>query len=212
MNNRLRRAFLAFASVALLGLAALPAGASHLESIAAARHEALGASVTVRGTVTVPSGAFDPGFAIQQGSSGIYVLDAGGADRHVGDVVTVSGTLVDNFGLLSIQPGSVTANPAGAKIHAHEEATGDVGEATEGRLLHLEGKMVSPLFDDSPYGFKFNIDDGSGPIQIFLYPGTGISTAGLHVGAEIELDCFSNQFDTDYECDPPNASSFHVEH
>ena len=94
---------------------------------------------------------------------------------------------------------------------AREASTASVGEGTEGRLLHLEGTMVGPLVDDSPYGYKLEIDDGSGPVQIFLYPGTGISTQGLAPGAEIELDCFSSQFDTHYECDPPTAGDFHVE-
>jgi hypothetical protein len=208
MIKNLRRSFALLASA--LVLAAAPALASHMESISAARGEALGSSVTVRGTVTVPTGAFDTGFAIQEGHAGIYVLDDGSAGLHVGDVATVSGTLVDSFGLLSIQPGSVTFERHGHAIKAHDAATGDVGEATEGRLLHLEGAMVGPLVDDSPYGFKLDIDDGSGPIQIFLYPGTGISTAGLAEGVSIDVDCFSNQFDTVYECDPPDAASFHV--
>ena len=61
------------------------------------------------------------------------------------------------------------------------------------------------------HGFEIEIDDGSGPIQVFLYPGTGISTAGLVPGAKIDTSCFSSQFDTTYECDPPSAAAFHVE-
>lgn len=208
-----RRSLLALASISLVAVVAAPADASssHLEPIAAARHQAIGATVSVLGSVTVPSGAFDTGFAIQGPADGIYVLDAGAAARHVGDVVLVTGTLVDNFGLLSIQPTAVNTLLAGPPIPAHPRATGSVGEATEGRLLRLHGTMVGPLVDDSPYGYKLDIDDGSGPIQVFLYPGAGISTAGLVPGAEIETSCFSNQFDTVYECDPPNAASFHVD-
>ena len=62
--------------------------------------------------------------------------------------------------------------------------------------------MVGDLFDDGPFGFKLNIDDGSGPTQIFLFPGSGISTAGLVDGVKIKVVCFSNQFDTTFECDP----------
>jgi hypothetical protein len=193
-----------------LGLVAPPAGASHPESIAAARRQALGTTVTVRGAVTVPSNAFDTGFAIQQGHAGIYVIDSGGVDRHIGDEVTVTGTLVDNYGLLSIQPTSASAAQGNEHIQPQDTDTGDVGEATEGRLLHLSGTMVGPLVDDSPYGYKIDIDDGSGPIQVFLYPGTGISTAGLEEGVAIDVDCFSNQYDVVYECDPPDASSFRV--
>src|SRR4051812_32631040 len=54
----------------------------------------LGTTVTVVGSVTVPSGAFDAGFAMQDLIDGIYVLDPGGAARHLGDRVAVTGVLV----------------------------------------------------------------------------------------------------------------------
>jgi hypothetical protein len=185
--------------------------APHREPISAARQRPLGSTVTVRGTVTVPTDAFDPGFAVQQGAAGIYVLDSGGATRALGDEVEITGTLVDSFGLLAIQPTSITAHGHGHHVQPRERSTGSVGEATEGRLLELEGVMVGDLFDDSPFGFKLNIDDGSGPIQIFLFPGAGISTAGLHAGVSIEVVCFSNQFDTTFECDPRQPSDFEIE-
>ena len=70
---------------------------------------------------------------------------------------------------------------------------------------------VGALVDDSPFGFKLDINDGSGPIQIFLFPGSGISTAGLVAGATIDTVCFSNQFEAIFECDPPNAGDCTVE-
>jgi len=213
MNRSIRRSLSTVALILLYGFAMTPAeaSASGCEPIAAARQKALGSSVSVIGTVTVPSGAFDTGFAIQQAGHGIYVLDAAGASRRAGDVVRVTGTLVDTSGLLSIQPTSVALLSDGSPVRAHQSATGAVGEATEGRLLHLRGTMLSPLVDDSPFGFKIDIDDGSGPIQIFLYPGTGISTEGLIPGAKIDTSCFSNQFEATYECDPPSPASFQVE-
>lgn len=213
MSGSIRRASLVAASILLGGLAAAPAEAAspQVEPIAVARHQPLGTVVSVIGSVTVPSGAFDNGFAIQGLLDGIYVLDAAGATRQVGDVVRVTGTLVDNFGLLSIEPTAVTFLFRAPARHPFPSRTGAVGEATEGRLLHLHGTMVGALVDDSPYGFKLDIDDGSGPIQIFLYPGTGIPTAGLVPGAKIETTCFSNQFDTTYECDPPSPAAFRIE-
>jgi hypothetical protein len=161
--------------------------------------------------VTVPSGAFDAGFAVQQGRAGIYVLDALGETLSIGENVLITGTLVDNSGLLAIKPSTIRCEHGGHPIAPHDAATGEVGEDTEGRLLQLEGAMMGELVDDSPYGFKFMIDDGSGPIQIFLYPGASVSTEGLKPGAQVSVVCFSSQFDTHYECDPPNAASLHVE-
>jgi hypothetical protein len=179
--------------------------------IGVVRHLAVGSTVTTVGSVSVQSGAFDAGFAIQGLIDGIYVLDAGGAARHVGDLVEVTGTLVDNFGLLSIQPTSVKSLGHAFGVLPVPRATGSVGEATEGRLLKISGTMIDDVFDDSPFGFKFDIDDGSGPIQIFLYPGTGISTAGLHLGASLHVTCFSNQFDTHYECDPRTPADLKID-
>jgi hypothetical protein len=190
---------------------AAAAPSHHPERIEAARHRPLGTTVTVCGTVTVPSDAFDPGFAVQQGNAGIYVLDSLGTPREIGDQVEITGTLVDSFGLLAIQPTSVTTHGMHDPVDARHRKTGQVGEHTEGQLLHLRGRMVGDLVDDSPFGFKLDIDDGSGPIQIFLFPGTGISTAGLVAGAKIDTVCFSNQFEAIFECDPPTAGDFSVE-
>ena len=204
---------LALSLVVAAGAATTAAAAAphHPERIEAARHRPLGTTVTVRGTVTVPSDAFDPGFAVQQGNAGIYVLDSLGTPRAIGDDVEITGTLVDSFGLLAIQPTSATTRGMHDPVDARHRKTGQVGEHTEGQLLHLRGTMVGDLIDDSPFGFKLDIDDGSGPIQIFLFPGTGISTTGLVAGATIDTACFSNQFDTIFECDPPTAADFSVE-
>jgi hypothetical protein len=200
---------------AILGLAGVVisaglAHAGHGETIAEARRQPLGTTVTVRGTVTVPTGAFDAGFALQQDEAGIYVVDSLGGSYATGTEVKVTGVLVDSFGLLAIQPTSLHAAGRGRRIEPACARTGAVGEATEGELLRLHGTMRGPLVDDSPYGFKLDIDDGSGPIQVFLYPGTGISTAGLEDGVAISVVCFSNQFDTVYECDPRSPADLRI--
>lgn len=194
-----------------LASAAASAAPDHPERIAAARERPLGTTVTVRGTVTVPTNAFDAGFAIQQGNAGIYVLDSLGATRAIGEEIEVTGALVDSSGLLAIQPASITPRGRHERIEPRHRKTGQVGEATEGELLKIHGRMVGDLIDDGPFGFKLVIDDGSGPIQIFLFPGAGISTAGLTAGARIRAVCFSNQFEAVFECDPPTAADFTVE-
>ncbi|HEY8926091.1 MAG TPA: hypothetical protein VIU64_17020 [Polyangia bacterium] len=180
------------------------------ETIGEARRQALGDTVTVTGTVTVPTNVFDGGFALQQEASGIYVLDSLGGSYELGARVEVTGVLADSSGLLAIQPTKIRAAGRGRPVEPACASTSAVGEATEGRLLHLHGTMRGALVDDSPYGFKLDIDDGSGPVQVFLYPGTGISTAGLVDGADLSVVCFSSQFETHYECDPREPSDLHV--
>ena len=213
ISSRLRRHSLVVVAALALGAAAAgtPALAGHgVERIARARGEALLSTVTVRGTVSVPSNAFDPGFAIQDGPAGIYVLDSGGAVRALGAEVEVTGTLVESFGLLAIQPAAITALGVGKQVKPHKSKTGRVGEATEGRLLELDGVQVGDVFDDSPFGFIVHIDDGSGPIQLFLFPGSGISIDGLVDGAAVHVVCFSNQFDTTFECDPRSPADLQI--
>jgi hypothetical protein len=196
-------------ALSVLVIAAPSARANPREPIALARHRALGSTVTVRGAVSVQTNAFDAGFAIQQLGAGIYVLDSGDRARALGDEVEVTGTLVDSFGLLAIDPSSITAHGHGVVVPVRRD-TGDVGEATEGRLLRLEGQMVGDIFDDGPFGFIIHIDDGSGAIQLFLFPGANISTAGLQAGVTIRVTCFSNQFDTTFECDPRSPADFEI--
>lgn len=180
------------------------------ETITAARRAPLGTTVTVSGTVTVPANAFDTGFAIQQGEAGIYVAESLDVTFALGARVKVTGVLVDSSGLLAIQPSAIEAMGIGERIDPECRATGAVGERTEGRLLKLRGSMQGALVDDSPYGFKLDIDDGSGPVQVFLYPGTGVSTEGLVAGARLSVVCFSSQYETTYECDPPAADDLTV--
>jgi len=198
----------------LLGSVGVSAGVlarpSRCGTIAEARRAPLGTTVTVSGTVTVPTGSFDGGLALQEDDAGVYVLDSLGENFATGTRVTVTGVLVDASGLLAIQPSSVQAGGRGEHVRAARLATGAVGESSEGRLLKLKGTMQGPLVDDSPYGFKLELDDGSGPVQIFLYPGTGIATDGLVDGARVAVTCFSSQFETHYECDPPSAGDLRV--
>lgn len=210
---------MAFPRTALLAAAvaaaSVPAAAAPLEPITVARHQALGTTVTVVGSVTVPTNAFDAGFAIQGLVDGIYVLDSVGHSFRIGDLVEVTGTLSDSSGLLAIQPTAVRKLIHGLSVPPFPTATGAVGEATEGRLLRLHGTMVGDLFDDGEFGFKLDIDDGTGPIQIFLFPNVlakdVVPTLGLVNGAQLRVTCFSNQFETTFECDPPTAGDFHVE-
>jgi hypothetical protein len=211
---------MAFHRTALLAAAAVAASvpvaaAAPLEPIAVARHQALGTTVTVIGSVTVPTHAFDAGFAIQGLIDGIYVLDSINNTFRIGDLVEVTGTLTDSSGLRAIQPTAVRKLVHGLPVLPSPTPTGAVGEATEGRLLRLHGTMVGDLFDDGEFGFKLDIDDGTGPIQIFLFPNVlardVVPTLGLVNGAEIRVTCFSNQFEATFECDPPTAGDFHVE-
>ncbi len=198
-------AFVAVSSVAI------PANAApQVISIAEARALPLGTVVTVDGSVTTPSGAFessffDVGFGLQDRTAGIYVslqTNLGVAPRRQ---ARVTGTLQDSFGLLILvpaDPSDVKLHGAGPRVRAQWVTTGGVGESTEGRIVRVVGTITQAPVMDSFFGYKFFVDDGSGELQIFVNTQTGIDLSGLAVGQTVSVTGFSSQFDTHYEIDP----------
>lgn len=212
-------------SVTLLSLLFFVAGVAHSKppnahtlSIAKVRSLPLGTVVTVDGTVTTPSGAFessffDKGFGLQDRSAGIYVSLQSNLGVAPGRQVRVSGTLQDSYGLLILvptEPSDVTLDDNGNKVRPQWFATGTIGEATEGRIVRVVGKITQGPVSDLPYGFKFTVDDGSGEIQIFVNVQTGIDVSGLTLGQLVSITGFSSQFDTHYEIDPRSPSDVAV--
>jgi hypothetical protein len=198
---------LLLAVLLMSGLVSAPAYAATL-SIAKARSLPLGTVVTVTGTVTTPSGAFessffDKGFGLQDASAGIYVSTP--TDLHVnpGRQARVTGTLRDSFGLLILVPDAdVALGRSGHQVTPKFVRTSAVNESTEGRLVGVLGKVTQAPTSDLPYGYKFWISDGSGEIQIFVNVQTGIDVNRYRLGQWLVVTGFSGQFDTSYEILP----------
>jgi len=189
-----------------LGSPALGAGPAWIP-IAKARQQAQGTTVTVEGLVTVPSGDFsssssDEGFAIQDQTGGIWVSLAQNLHLRLDERVRVTGTLGTSENKLQIvaDPASVQRLP-GRQLRV---ATGQVGPATLGYLITVEGTVTQPVEDDLPYGYKVFIDDGSGPAQIYLNKSTDIDPKApwFTPGRKIRVNGFGNQYGTTYEVDP----------
>ena len=180
-------------------------------SIAEARSLPFGTIVTVDGSVTVPSGAFtssselDEGFAIQDKTGGIYINASANPGLTVRQQVRVTGKLADSVlpGLLVLVDVTETkVHGRGPKIEALLVATGDVGEATEGKLVRIAGTITQPIENNLPAGFTIFIDDGSGEVHSFVAASTGIDVSGLAPGDTIEVTGFSGQFADSFEVDP----------
>jgi hypothetical protein len=216
MPNPARRgAFLlaaGFTLAAVTAVAAVAAPAAHDQrpiDIGAARQLPLGTVVTVEGSVTVPSGAFssssfDEGFAIQDHTGGIYVSVATNLGLTVRERVLVTGQLVDSFGLLTLVPadtGDVEARGHGPRVRPLWVRTGSVGAANQGLIVRVVGVITQPVLPDPPFGNKVFVDDGSGPIRIFVNTSTGIDVSGLAQGQLLSVTGFSDEFN-DPEIDP----------
>ncbi|NJK32110.1 MAG: DNA-binding protein [Deltaproteobacteria bacterium] len=207
----------------MLGLSACPSDEPQTEAvidIADARELPSDGEASVEGVVTVAPGVFnsaigDQGFAIQDESGGIYVSVPELLDFDLGDRVRVSGRLaqVAQFTTLLADPATIEVTDADESIAPIELATGEVGEATEGQLVRVTGTLTQAVGDDSPYGFKVFIDDGSGEIQVFVHIVDGapvVDLEGLEVGVMIAATGLSAQYESTYEVTPRIAADVEI--
>src|SRR5262249_27398787 len=98
----------------------------------------------------------------------------------------------------------------GPKVQPLPVATGDVGEATEGKLVVITGTITQPILNDLPFGFIIFINDGSGEVHSFVCASTGIDVSGLSPGQTIEVTGFSSQFSRAFEVDPRTQSDIRI--
>jgi len=209
--TQIRQSLRLLSAALLVFVAASAHAAPRAISIAQARALPHGTVVTVDGSVTTPSGAFessffDVGFGLQDKSGGIYVSLQTNLNVSPRRQARVTGTLQDSgFGLLLLVPSSpsdVKLHGAGRKVAPRFVTTGGVGESTEGLLVRVVGTITQPVEDDLPFGYKIFVDDGSGELTIFVNTQTGIDVSGFSVGQTVIVTGFSSQFDTHYEIDP----------
>ncbi len=208
-DYRLARA-LGLAWIVIIPICAAAAGPNYIP-IVTARVQAQGTTVAVMGLVTVPSGDFrsssgDEGFAIQDQTAGIWISVKKNLKFKVGQRVLVTGILGQSFGKLQIVPNGpadVEALP-GMKLRV---ATGQVGTATLGYLISVEGTITQDgVVTDLPYGYKVFLNDGSGVTQVFLSASTNIDPRApyLRPGRQLRATGFGSQYDTTYEIEPRN--------
>lgn len=191
-------------------------------AIRAARSLPAGSAVTVEGVVTTPPGAFrssteDEGFAVEDASgAGLYVRTNDKIGLRVGRRARVTGRLDESNGKLVLVPAGVRGiERLGRRVappRPQRFSTREIGEATEGRLVSVAGRITKPVQPDAPYGFRFFVDDGTGEVQIFVSASTKIPRAGLRPGRRVRVTGFSGQYKEHYEVEPRFASDISFPH
>ena len=179
-------------------------------AIGDARAMALGTVVTVEGSVTVPSGllssggTLDQGFALQDRTGGIYVSVQTNLGLTLRQRVLVTGQLASSNGFLILVP----ASTGDVEVHGRTPTvrpiwlrTGSVGPANQGLLVRVVGTITQPLAPDPPFGTQVVVDDGSGPLRIFVNTSTGIDLSTLAPGQLLSVTGLSDEFQTP-EIDP----------
>ena len=197
-----------------------PPATPEVVTIAEARTKAAGTTAIVEGYLTIAPGVFnsatgEKGFAIQDDTAGIYVTMADAVDAAVGDKVRVEGKLAQSaqFTVLEATPAAVSKQSGTKDVAPKVVKTSEINEANEGLLVRTSGKVTKPVGDDTPYGYKVFIDDGSGEIQVFVHIVDGapiIDTATIMLDQTIEVMGLSAQYETTYEIMPGKAADLVV--
>lgn len=65
--------------------------------------------------------------------------------------------------------------------------TGAVGPAVEGRHIVIRGVLNSAPVDDRPWGWKLFVDDGSGPLLVFITVESQIDVSSLRAGQQLRV-------------------------
>jgi uncharacterized protein YdeI (BOF family) len=161
-----------------------------LTSIADARSAATGASVRVRGVVTLPNRLVDPSTAVIQDPSGAIVLRLGeeAGDLRLGQLVEATGKRSTKSGMLTIR---VSDPPlllgTQAEPEAARQTTGALGEDLESRLVVARGALTGAPRRSSAGSVSFGIDDGSGEVRVLIFAASGIDLRATAAGTWVEV-------------------------
>jgi hypothetical protein len=175
-----------------------PTGPPALETIALARARPVGSRVQVQGVVTIDPGfaGADGLFAIQDSSGGIYVrLAASVKEVALGRTVTVDGTLAAPYGQLeirsiaSLEVAAGYSEPVPVKV-----APAEVGEATEGSLVSIAGKVTSVQSDGGR--ITVTLADDRGSVRLLADPPSGIATSDVVRGSAVVATGVAGQRET----------------
>ncbi len=167
-----------------------PSPGAGVISIAAARQLPKNTRTRVQGTVTLAPGVVDGETAVIQDSSGAIVLRLGdevGPLTH-GEVVEVDGARSTKSGMETLR---VTTTPrrlgTAAVPPASSARTGQVGEALEAMRVAVRGGLVAAARQASSGSVSFEIDDGTGPLRVFIGSSLAGDLGDLEGGAWVEV-------------------------
>jgi hypothetical protein len=173
-----------------------PAPTAAVLTVAEARVLPDGSEATIE-AVTLTDGSFvDGGGYLADETGGIAVLLSDGTFPR-GVLLRATGIIDDRYHQRTLRASlaDVTVLGAAADPEPVPTTTGSIGEPLEGRLVALGGEITSAASELSG-GVAFDLDDGSGPIRVFVGDGTGIATEAWQRGAVIDLWGVVGQRDT----------------
>jgi hypothetical protein len=158
-------------------------------AIADARAAAVGATVRIRGVVTLPTGLVEQGSAVVADLSGAILIRTTGQERlRRGQLVELLGTRSTRSGMATLrlgQPATVLGtqpDPA-----APTRATGQIREADEALLVVVRGVVGNGPRKTTGGGLTLTVNDGSGEVRVFIAGAAGIPATSLAAGSWVEV-------------------------
>lgn len=177
-------------------------------ALANIRSEKEGTLVTVEGVVSAPPGVLGKGIVYVAGSGvQVYFSDDEYPELAVGDRVKITGEIGAIAGETRVKLAAAT-DIAVVKKDAvplpHEVKTGDVGEAVEGFLVVIVGKVTETSGD------TFYVDDGSGAVEVFIKESTGIEKPKMKKGDLVTIIGVVSQTSSGYRILPRFQEDVHM--
>ncbi len=168
-----------------------------------------GTVVSYTGVVYVAPGTYNSGSTYFQDADGGMTFFMSGSGLLVGDEISVTGT-VDAFGD-EIQLSGVTfvVNSSGNTATPVSFGTQDLADGTDqlGNFVKVQGVLAKV---SSGFNSTYTVDDGSGPVIVFVDGTTGIDTALLDtmLGDIVSVQGASKCFGGAGEVLPRNDNDF----
>ena len=167
--------------------------------IGEARARGAGWRGRLQGNVTVTPGTYSANtFVIQDATGGMYVY-AGATPlpaMSLGDEVEISGTLKLFNGLLEVDPlEGVTVHGTGTVPAPLSTSTGALG-TTQGWLVEATGTATWTSAPPAPgaANWSFTLNDGTGPVTVFVDKDTGIAMSGYTSPTVLTVRGFSGNY------------------
>jgi hypothetical protein len=161
-------------------------------SIGDARRLPIGRTVSVAGVVTAEAGRLGtpPLIAIQDASGGIVVrIPDGVAAPRRGDKVEVRGSLADPYGQLELRPaaGGIRTAGAGSLPEPIPADATSLGEALEGRLVTVHGKVEARPTKSTSGDITFFVASTGGKVRIVADASSGLTADSVTAGAIYDI-------------------------
>ncbi|HJT64746.1 MAG TPA: OB-fold nucleic acid binding domain-containing protein, partial [Candidatus Limnocylindria bacterium] len=149
-----------------------------------------GTRLRIRGVVTLPTGLVDASSAVVADAGGAILVRTGlevGRLRR-GQLVELTGTRSTLSGMVSLRVTQrATFLGTQAEPAAVRQTTSGIGEADEARLVVVRGLVGDGPRRTTGGGLTLTVNDGSGPLRVFVAAATGITAPALPSGSWVEI-------------------------